>query len=367
MPPLNLRLYADLNRTIGGVRRISNEGEPMSAVYVPGSDGRPRLTPSSPGEYYVVVCPYCHDTSGHLYVNHRWGVRDPKNGTRNLWLAKCFLSDCLSSWDNRKDLWDRLEDYALAATSGVVRLDAVVQAASALVPYNLPHDFRLLTDLSLRHDARQYVNERDFDHRELVRLWGIGFSANEYTEVPGRLVIPLLANLGEHTPSSLGDEDAWTVVGYQGRVLGEVGPKQPKYLTTHTQKSRLLYGLNRIPSSDDPVVVVEGPTDVWRVGPGTVALLGKDISDAQCKLIRSVLPGRDVVFVLDPEASAEARKAADKLRGILDRDLTGEGPRGRVVVAQLPDERDPAECPREEIWEAVRVALRGRRRGAPGR
>ena len=176
MPLLNPRLHAALNRVFG-VRTISNAGQPMAAVYSPGPDGRPRLTVSSRGEAYVVACPYCHDTSGHLYVNHRWGVRDPRNGTLNLWMAKCFLSDCMKKWENRKDLLERVEDYALAAAAGLARVPTVTEIAKALVPYNLPHDFQPLTELSPKHCARRYVRERGFIAAVLTREWGVGFSA----------------------------------------------------------------------------------------------------------------------------------------------------------------------------------------------
>lgn len=368
MPPLNPRLYAALNRNVkGGVRKIANQGQPMAAVYYPGLDGRPRLTPSSPGEYYVVACPYCHDTSGHLYVNHRWGVRDPQSGTLNLWLAKCFLSDCMKEWDNRKDLLERVEDYAIAAGAGAVRVPTMVEAAPDLARYSLPHDFRLLTDLPRGHAARRYVRGRGFGPKGLVREWGVGFSSNTYREVPGRLVIPLRANLGENTPAALGDPDAWDVVGYQGRFLGDAPPKTPKYLTTHTPKSRLLYGLDRVPPGNAPVAVVEGPVDVWRAGPGAVAVLGKDISDDQCRLLRAVVPGRDVVIMFDPEAAREAQDAAEKLRSVLARDLTVSTEPGRVVVANLPDGRDPGDCTRDEIEKSIQDALAEGRKNRPRR
>jgi len=359
MPPLNPRLYAALNRAVG-VRKIANESQPMAAVYYPGLDGRPRLTPASPGEYYVVACPYCHDTSGHLYVNHRWGVRDPQNGTLNLWLAKCFLSDCMREWENRKDLLSRVEDYALAAGAGAVRVPAVTEALPGLTPHDLPRDFRPLAELPSGHPARRYVRDREFGPKELTREWGIGFSAEQYREVPGRLVVPLRANLNENTPAALGDPAAWTVVGYQGRVLGTSLPQQPKYLTSDTHKSHLLYGLDRVPAGGGAVIVVEGPTDVWRAGPGAVAVLGNAISDIQCKLLRAVAPGRDVVVMLDPEAADEAQKTADKIRAVLARDLTSAGTRGRVVVARLPDARDPGDCSRDEIQSSALRALAAR-------
>lgn len=48
MPPLNPRLYAALDRALG-VQKVANPGQPMAAVYVPGPDGRPRLTPRTAG------------------------------------------------------------------------------------------------------------------------------------------------------------------------------------------------------------------------------------------------------------------------------------------------------------------------------
>lgn len=359
--PLNPRLYASLQR-VTKVVTISNAGQPMAAVYYPGPDGKPRLTVSSPGEYYVADCPFCHDTRGHLYVNHRWGVRDPVGGTRNLWLANCFLSDCMRSWENRRKLLEMVEDYALAAAAGVVRVPDVAGKAPGLVRYELPHDFRLLTDLPRGHPARRYVRRRGFGPDELARGWGVGFSSALYREVPGRLVIPLRANLGENTPAALGRPGAWDVVGYQGRLLGDPRGKTPKYLTTQTPKSRLLYGLDRVPPGAAPVVLVEGPVDAWRAGPGAVAVLGKAVSDEQCRLLRAVTPGRDVVVMFDPEAEAEAHRAADRLRSVLARDLTAVTGPGRVAVARLPDARDPGDCTAEEIAAAVRRALSRRRK-----
>ena len=124
MLPLNPRLYNALTRVFDTVK-ISNQGEPMFATYGYDFRGNERMVPTISGESYVVVCPYCHDTSGHLYINHRWGVRDPVNNTKNLWLANCFLDDCMKDWLNQKDLSKRIEDYSLAAAAGLVRTATV--------------------------------------------------------------------------------------------------------------------------------------------------------------------------------------------------------------------------------------------------
>lgn len=362
MQPLNPTLYAALQREFGRVR-ISNAGQAMSATYLQGRDGRPRLHPMWPGEYYVVACPFCHDTTGHLYVNHKWGVRDPMNGTRNLWLANCFLNDCLNDWDRRRDLADRLFSYQVQAKAGLVAVEAGKEAPP-LSPVQLPEDFALLSKLPKGHPARRYVRSRGFAPAELSKVWGVGFSTAAYRSRVGRLVIPLRAYLGKWKgPAECADDpEGWEVVGFQGRAI--VDADMPKYLTSQgTAKSQLLYGLDRVPSgAKSPVIVTEGPTDVWRAGSGAVALLGKTISDAQCKLLRMMLPGRNVVVMLDPDAASFATSAADRIGSYLSRDLRSGVRSGRVVVARLPDLRDPGDCTREEIWASARRALAGKKK-----
>ena len=58
---------------------------------------------------------------------------------------------------------------------------------------------------------------------------------------------------------------------------------------------------------------------------------------------------------------AEALTAAEKILAVLGRDLAAKVAPGRVVVASLPDTRDPGDCTRDEIWEAARRALAARK------
>ena len=67
--PLNLKLFAALQRVFGTVR-IENEGDPMFAEYWPDLNGKLRLTPHSNGEYYIVACPFCYDTKGRELWKH---------------------------------------------------------------------------------------------------------------------------------------------------------------------------------------------------------------------------------------------------------------------------------------------------------
>ena len=106
------------------------------------------------------------------------------------------------------------------------------------------------------------------------------------------------------------------------------------------QKSRLLYGLPQAVKAKGPVVVAEGMADVWRVGPGGVALFGKSISPVQIKLILRHLRGRPIVVLLDGDAEDEAKKVCGLIR-----QARLQADNAPVVVGKLPAKRkDPGEC-----------------------
>lgn len=344
--PLNPELYAALKREFGSVK-ISNQGFAMTATYLPGLDGRLRLRPIDNGEYYTISCPYCSDTGHHLYINHRWGLRDPHNGTRNRWLATCFLNDCMRAWDNRNDLAERLDEYNAVAEAVCVPLKQG-KAEPALRPVDLPTDFVPLTALPENHPALRYLCKRGFDPERLAEAWGVGYSRRGCSWWPaGRVVIPLDAYVDGH---------GWCLVGWQARAI-EPGEKIKYYTRKNTPKSRMLYGLHAVEDEGAPVLICEGVTDVWSAGDNAVALLGKNISPAQRKLVRKSLSDRPLVVMLDPEAAAEAKEVAARIDETLDLSLQGRHPKSRVVVARLPDERDPGDCTRAEIWKAARAAL----------
>src|SRR6266404_4222758 len=102
MDPLNQELYKALQQF--GEVHIVDAGVELLAEYHADHNGRVRMHALSPGEYYCINCPYCTDMKFRLWINHRWGIRDVKTGTRNRWLAICYNENCLASEQNRLDL-----------------------------------------------------------------------------------------------------------------------------------------------------------------------------------------------------------------------------------------------------------------------
>lgn len=102
------------------------------------------------------------------------------------------------------------------------------------------------------------------------------------------------------------------LLAYGGRSIDdEVKPKykMPDNENLPVDPNQLLYGIHLVA---DTVVVVEGPADVWRLGPGAVGSLGVDWSVEQACMLKSI-PRRFVMFDPDRAGQQRARKLANWL------------------------------------------------------
>ena len=144
--------------------------------------------------------------------------------------------------------------------------------------------------------------------------------------------------------------------GWFARAL--VAGDRPKYLTPEGfQKSLALYGVNRVDDMKSPVLICEGPTDVWRAGKNAVAIIGKHASITQVRLIKKLCHGRPLVVALDGDAHAEGEVLAEHLRKERASSLLRQDT-APVVVLHLPGDRDPGDMETEQIWKMARRALR---------
>jgi len=98
-----------------------------------------------------------------------------------------------------------------------------------------------------------------------------------------------------------------TLIGFTGRVNGQVPKTVPKYLHSAFEKSKTLYAIDKAKKAmqeSDSCHVVEGPTDAIRFHQmtveNTVGKQGSDFSDDQAKLIKRFCG--TVCFVPDNDA-----------------------------------------------------------------
>lgn len=177
---------------------------------------------------------------------------------------------------------------------------------------------------------KQYLRDRGFDPAVIERLWnvqGIGMAKN----LAWRLFIPIYY---------CGEVCSWTT-----RTISETRPD--RYISAsegqevYSHKD-LLYGLDYCRHT---VVVVEGPTDVWRVGPGAVATLGTGWSRRQLNLL-SRFTRRVVCYDNEPAGQRRANELCDLLAV-----FPGETHNVRL------DAKDPGSASKKEIRQLRKMFL----------
>lgn len=180
----------------------------------------------------------------------------------------------------------------------------------------------------MRSVHRKYLIRRGFDPDEIARVWGVMGIGLE-SRLPWHLFLPITLDgrVVSWTTRSLGDE---------GRRYINAGSGEEEVSAKH-----LLYGEEYCNQS---VVVVEGPTDVWRIGPGAVGLFGLKYTREQV-LRLSKYPVR--VVYLDPEPVAQ------RVAGRLCREL--EAYPGKTY--RVKADTDPGECGPEEVEKLRRRFL----------
>lgn len=172
---------------------------------------------------------------------------------------------------------------------------------------------------------RRYLAQRGLKRVETVALWRLT-AICQSPRLPWRLFIPIISN---------GQEVSWTT-----RAIHP--DNQPRYVSARPEEElrphkSLLYGGDFVRNA---TIIVEGPADVWKVGPGTVATFGTQFTREQV-LTLSKIPLRAVVFDSEPAAKRAAGKLCDLLSSFP----------GKTLRYQCESGKDPGEASVEEIKE----------------
>lgn len=138
---------------------------------------------------------------------------------------------------------------------------------------------------------KKYLRKRGFDPEEISIVWGvkgIGLEPN----LRWRLWIPIHLE---------GEIVSWTT--------RSIYDSPSRYVTAKSEHENIpaksiLYGEDYVRNS---IIIHEGPIDVWRTGPGSVATLGVNYTPDQLNRI-SKYPIRIICFDSDEEAQKRARK-----------------------------------------------------------
>jgi len=180
---------------------------------------------------------------------------------------------------------------------------------------------------------RQYLEERDFDPDELVRIWQIQGIGHSRTDWAWRILIPVL-------------NAEKVVVNYQARDITDRAPNRYRSLEDELAPvpiKQTLYGIQY--ARADRVLIVEGPTKVWRLGKGAVCTYGTQVTAEQRTLLRR-WPNRFILF----DGNAPGRRAARDLAA----ELGADGGHVEVLrVSDLPD--DPGDWRESDAGELMNL------------
>lgn len=179
---------------------------------------------------------------------------------------------------------------------------------------------------------RRYLESRGFDPRRIVPEYDLR-GVHQFGKYAWRIIAPIVVD--------------GHIVNFVARDVSGVADN--RYLACPDEqailpRNEILYNIDTV---RDSVIVVEGVTDVWRMGPGAVAVLGVRFTDAQVNLLaRKKLKRAVILFDGEPAAADRARQLAWNLSGIVP----------DVEVALLP-EGDPGDLSDEEAQQIKRELI----------
>lgn len=332
MNVLNVPLYNALSTACPDGVVIVNEGceGDLETVF---ENKCLRATRCHGGEEYKLNCPVCGDTRRRLYVSH-WAFKNVRQKGKKVYtdgLFYCHNEKC----DLRefKDTLAGLIDPADVEVPQVLRKKRAkkkegIPLPEGSIPINA-HDVPVST--------RKYLEDRRFDPDELYARWGVMCCEN-------------LADYPEHGPKIIYPIHLFgKVVGWQARLSWDPSKEQQRqgirkyYFPAGISKSDLVY--NRDSARDkDVTVIVEGVTDVHRIGDAAVAIFGKVPSVRQTQIFKNVFGYNLGVMLLDADAYDDAQEYVEKY---------GKGIFAKGLFLVTLEEGDPASYTEEAIWNII--------------
>ncbi len=227
-----------------------------------------------------IDCPWCSPGWQHWRLGYSLIT-----GRMNCWacggqnLMKTLIEVTKQPYHVLKDL---VED---------IHLDWVAdlpQRGTLKLPYNV------MSPLLNIH--RNYLSSRGFDPDEIEKIWGLQSIGWNGGSLSWRIFIPIKwhAETVSWTTRSILDHHRYR----------SASVSQEKY-----NHKDLLYGEDFCRHT---IIVCEGPTDVWKIGPGAVATMGTSFTQAQV-LKMSKYPTRVICFDNEKAAQRRARQLVNCL------------------------------------------------------
>ena len=266
--------------------------------------------------YAEIICPFCSS-------NKRKGGFHPYKGY-NCW--KCGFTrteDVVRALTGIE--WHQIEkDYHYEDYYSY--LDKKAPSPTPNTELSLPYG---VGELLMRH--KNYLKSRNYDPDYIISKYHIK-ATNHLGDYAFRIVIPIYY---KHQLVSYTCRD-WT------------GNQDLRYMSCKIEDEvihhkHILYNMDNCNGSHG--VIVEGSTDVWRLGDGSMATLGTGFTQQQIVLIARTFKRITLIYDAEEEAKIRANKLGNTLAGMgleVDMLLLKEGDPGNLA-------QDEANAIMEEI------------------
>jgi len=266
---------------------------------------------TSPG-WIQMECPFCSGNPGH-----HLGFNIVK-GYFNCWrcgfhpMDKVVSSILNCSTAHAKSV---IKNYRGEPSPPTAKKEDVKRASKLVLPIGCDALYE-------RHFI--YLAKRQFNGKKLASTWNL-LGTGPVGPYKFRIIAPIY-----HMNR---------MVSYQGRDITGKSPLRYKACKKEDEvrdHKHCLYGLNKV--DGDSVVVVEGITDVWRLGPGAVATFGIEYTPVQVSLLKKFKNAFILFDTADPQAVTQAFNLGEELNafGV------------EVEVIEITGSEDPASMPQRE-------------------
>ena len=265
--------------------------------------------------------------AGHHHVSHGWIGVDCPNCSKgeSRWRLGINLAHLYCScWScGHRPLFDTLAELTGEHPATLHRLLAGAFSIVSTPPEKPKGKLTIPSGVGpLLPAHHRYLERRGLDPHQLEQLWGVK-GIGLATRLAWRIWIPIHLH---------GEIVSWTTRSISDKA-------NLRYITAKVEEEstpakELLYGADHARHS---IVIVEGPIDVWKIGPGAVATLGISYSRAQLRRMAE-FPLRVVCFDNEPKAQERAMKICHELKDF-------HGTTKRVVLRS----KDPRSASKWEI------------------
>jgi DNA primase len=198
------------------------------------------------------------------------------------------------------------------------------------------HKFKYPPHQELQKRHRLYLEKREFDPDYIQQYWKVKatmpISMLDGNNYKNRLLVPI---------EWKGQNVSWQTRDVTGKAVN-------KYVTCSKEREimhhkHILYG--KTEKWKDTGFLVEGVTDVWRLGPLALATFGIKYKPAQLRIIAKQFKRVFILFDSDPQAVKQAEKIKADLRF------------RNVEAIITPIETDPADMKQQNANDLIKDLL----------